>query len=122
MTYYFTDDVYDGTTFKTNNIENFYKYYCLATIDYLDGYDYCDDDASEIIVINKIMTLVNNKKWKSAYNLICSSDNGAAIIINPYAGEIYLLNNEISRLKFPTARVKRFTKQMSDMQKKIVFK
>ena len=124
MTYYFTDDTDgDSITFTTNNIVDFYKYYCLATINYFEGYEFCDDDESEILFLNKFMTLVNNKKWKSAYDSLLSYRYAEGFyFINPYEGEIYLVNNESSRVKFPKPKLKSFTKQMLDMQKRIVFK
>lgn len=123
MTYYINDDSNEEIlVFKTNNIVDFYKYYCLATIDYLDACEFCDDDIDEILHLSKFMSLVNNKKWKLAYNLINNKEYDKDIITNPYQGEIYLTNNIATRVKFPKPRIKDFSEKMTKMQKRIVFK
>lgn len=126
MTYYINDDSNEEhLLFKTNNIVDFYKYYCLATIDYLDTCEFYDADVDEILHLSKFMSLVNNKKWKLAYDLINSINSkeyGKYIITNPYEGEIYLTNNIATKVKFPKPRIKDFSQKMSEMQKRIVFK
>jgi len=123
MTYYINDDtILDPVIFKTNDILDFYKYYCLATIDYLDTCEFCVDDVDEILYLNKFMNLVNNKKWKSAYDLINKKEYDGSIITNPYREEIYLTSDVATKVKFPKPRVKDFSEKMSEMQKRIVFK